>query len=189
MVRKSRKIQLTRRHAIVAILALIVLGVFLIWLFTPWLRKPEIIPVSENTNNTSPTSESQSAKSPDSNSKESSNDNPSSGSTAPTSSVNTTPPASPSGSFVSNHSPSLSNSPKEQSTCVTTPGASCYIQFTNGNQVKQLPVKQTDSSGAVVWDWDINTAGLSQGTWQIEAFANLNNQTRSTKSIPLEISP
>lgn len=99
----------------------------------------------------------------------------------------------PSGQFVSNHHPSLSGSKEmysESSVCNTTPGASCYITFTMGSLIKKLGAQLADTNGAVYWDWDIKTAGLSQGTWTINAVASLNGQTLSAQdSQNLEVQP
>ena len=90
---------------------------------------------------------------------------------------------SPSGTFVSNHHPNLSGTPApstEQSVCNTTPGAYCYIEFTNGSQIKKLSSQMADSNGSVYWDWDVNSAGLSVGSWHITTVASLNGKTKST---------
>lgn len=119
-------------------------------------------------------------------------------STAQPSPPKNTPPSSavlkaPFGTFVSNHHPSLSGttSPStEESTCNTTPGATCYIEFTKESTVKQLPAATADSSGAVSWNWDVKQAGLTVGTWQIKAIASLNGQTKSAQdSLALEVQP
>lgn len=82
--------------------------------------------------------------------------------------------------LVSNHYPGKNGSPTtEQSVCNTTPGASCYIQFTMGNATKKLSAQVAGSSGATIWNWDINTAGLTSGSWQITAVASLGNQTKT----------
>lgn len=88
----------------------------------------------------------------------------------------------PTGSFVSNHNPVLSN-PKldtEQSTCNTSPGATCNIVFTSGSSTISLGSKVANSSGAVNWTWTLQNVGLTQGSWKITAVANLNQQTKST---------
>jgi hypothetical protein len=93
----------------------------------------------------------------------------------------------PTGSFVSNHKPSNS-SPQEQSVCNTTPRATCFIKFVSGGTVKLLAAQTTDSNGSSYWTWDINSAGLSPGFWQVTAVASLDGQTKSTTdSINLEV--
>lgn len=95
------------------------------------------------------------------------------------------PLVAPYGTFVSNHKPSLSGSDgvpsQEQSVCITTPGANCYIVFTQGNVTKRLESKTADSKGAVYWDWDVKEAGLTEGTWIITATSILNGEGKSTK--------
>lgn len=117
----------------------------------------------------------------------------------------TTPPSSggpaapgatltePYGSFVSNHKPNLSGSPapsQELSTCSTTPGAKCYIQFTKDGVVKTLPAQTVGSDGSTSWTWDVKEAGLTVGNWEITAIATLSDQTKSTKDdLSLEVRP
>ena len=90
-------------------------------------------------------------------------------------------PREPTGTFVSNHSPNISGSPApniESSTCTTTPGASCTIQFTNGDIIKSLDVKTTDSNGNATWDsWTLSEIGLTQGSWVISAIATNGSKT------------
>lgn len=88
----------------------------------------------------------------------------------------------PSGTFVSNHQPNLDGDPRpaqEQSTCTTTPGASCSIIFTQGDITKTLEAKTADANGNVIWNWDIKSAGFSTGAWKIKAVATLNGQSKS----------
>lgn len=94
------------------------------------------------------------------------------------------PLIAPSGNFVSNHKPSLSHAndvPSQlQSVCNTTPGATCTITFTNtAGIVKTLAAKTTDATGSVIWDWDVNAAGFTTGTWKITATATLNGDSKS----------
>lgn len=87
----------------------------------------------------------------------------------------------PYGNFVSNHYPGQNGSDlKELSLCTTTPGATCFIKFTRGDTVKVLPVKTTDQGGSATWEWNITDAGLTSGSWKIEAIAKLGTQTAST---------
>jgi hypothetical protein len=95
--------------------------------------------------------------------------------------------AAPYGSFVSNHHPGLNGTPdSEQSLCNTTPGANCIIKFTKGSVVKTLPTQKVGDSGSVSWDWDIEQAGLTSGSWKITAVATLGSQTKQT-SDPLAL--
>jgi hypothetical protein len=89
----------------------------------------------------------------------------------------------PFGSFVSNHSPSLSISSQsyELSSCETTPGASCYIEFINTSGTKiTLSSETTDSQGVASWSWNVNSKGFTAGSWRITAVATLNGQIKST---------
>jgi hypothetical protein len=99
----------------------------------------------------------------------------------------------PSGTFVSNHKPSLggSSSPsQEQSSCNSVPGAKCYIEFTKGDAVKTLPIQTLDNNGTAIWNWDIKTAGFSVGNWQIKAVVSLNGQSKSSSdNMSLEVQP
>lgn len=97
--------------------------------------------------------------------------------------------AMPFGTFISNHRPGQNGSPtSEQSTCNTTPGATCDIQFTSGGVTKSLGAQITDSNGTAYWSWDINGGTLAPGTWQITAVAKLNGQTKTaTDPTPLEV--
>lgn len=99
-------------------------------------------------------------------------------------------PTKPFGNFVSNHGPGNGLPTQEKSTCNTTPGATCYIQFTMGSLTKKLDAQTTDSSGAVYWTWDVKNAGFSEGSWQITAIATLNGQTSATQDqIPMKVQP
>lgn len=100
-------------------------------------------------------------------------------------------PTKPTGTFVSNHNPNLSGSPapnQMSSTCQTTPGVYCTIQFTKGSIVKSLPSKKTDSSGNTSWDWKLQDVGLTAGEWSIEAIAkNGDKVSRAQDSMNLRI--
>ncbi len=90
--------------------------------------------------------------------------------------------------FVSAHNITLSDNPTLQSTCVTSPGASCVISFTSGTKTKSLNAQTTDREGATYWDWKPNELGLSKGKWTITATATLNGQSKSAKdAIQLEV--
>lgn len=97
----------------------------------------------------------------------------------------------PFGSFVSSHSPSLGSASGEESVCITTPGATCTITFTNSDGVvKTLPAQTTNSNGNATWDWDVKTAGFTEGSWTIKVTATLNGQTQSvTDKLPLKVQP
>ncbi|MDO8592012.1 MAG: hypothetical protein Q7R60_03800 [bacterium] len=101
----------------------------------------------------------------------------------------TLPLNAPWGNFVSNHSPGKDGAPtSEVSTCNTTPGATCTVQFIKDGVSRNLETKTTDSNGSVSWSWDIKDANLSSGKWQITAVATLNGQSKSTSDqLPLEV--
>jgi hypothetical protein len=97
----------------------------------------------------------------------------------------------PNGSFVSNYNPvleSVSGRNVMNSVCNTTPGATCKITFTKDNIVKSLDARVTDKGGSAYWTWTLQDIGLTEGKWQIQAIASLNDQTQSTTdSLPLEV--
>lgn len=102
-----------------------------------------------------------------------------------------TPLTAPTGTFVSNHRPNLSGSPapnQVQSTCTTTPGATCQIIFTNGAQTKSLPAQTTDKGGSSYWSWTLQDIGLTEGSWEVTAKAVLGSQTKTTvDSLKMEV--
>jgi hypothetical protein len=92
----------------------------------------------------------------------------------------------PTGDFVSDHHPNLSGSPAPNtmaSTCTTTPGASCIIQFTNTSTgtVKSLNTQITDAGGSAYWNYTLQGEGLTAGTWKVAATASLNGNTLSAQ--------
>lgn len=97
----------------------------------------------------------------------------------------------PYGNFVSNHHPGDNSSLDEVSVCNTTPGASCYIKFTNpgSGETTRLASQTADSNGSTIWKWNVGKdAHLSSGEWQVTATASLNDQIKSTDDqIKLEI--
>ena len=103
------------------------------------------------------------------------------GSSAPNSAV---APASPVGTFVSNHHPNLDGSPApnvENSTCSTTPGVKCQIRFYRNGVTKSLPVQQTSQNGNTSWTWKLQDIGLTQGTWSVTAVAINGDKTASSQ--------
>lgn len=98
-------------------------------------------------------------------------------------------PRSPVGVFASNHRPNISGSPSPSvlsSTCSTSPGAFCYIEFTNGTIKKSLPQKQVDQNGNTSWDWDIKDIGLTSGTWKVTAIA-VNGSMQVKTQDPMDL--
>lgn len=106
----------------------------------------------------------------------------------PTQSSNSTPPETPSGTFVSNHYVNLASHTAQNSVCHTSPGAQCTIVFSQGSATRSLPAKQTDANGNVSWNWDVKELGLTAGSWTVTAKAT-NGQHTSTAvdQINLEI--
>lgn len=148
------------------------------WLRTPTKTAtiPTISPSTQTKTNSSSTSKAQTGSS----------ETPKS---TPPAAASTAPLLSPYGSFVSNHHIPLGSSPViEQSTCNTNPGAACYIKFSKDGVVRNLATQTTDASGVTSWTWDVQQAGLTQGSWQITAIASLGSQTKTTNdSLNLEI--
>jgi cytoskeletal protein RodZ len=103
------------------------------------------------------------------------------------------PLISPQGTFVSNHRPNLSGSPRPnsiQSSCVTTPGVVCLISFTKGSIVKSLPAQKTDGGGGTYWSWKLQDVGITEGTWHISVKATIGSQSKVTEdSIDMVVSP
>lgn len=100
----------------------------------------------------------------------------------------------PTGNFVNNHRPRLSESDDRlkvmQSSCVTTPGASCQIIFTKGSTTKTLPAQKTDAGGGTYWNWKLQDVGLTEGAWKVQAKATLGTQTETAEdAAPLEVQP
>lgn len=96
----------------------------------------------------------------------------------------------PTGTFVSAHKISLNTNPPLQSTCETTPKASCYITFTNGSKVVKLNQQTTDDGGAAYWTWKPKDVGLTTGSWKVQAVAQLGSKTLTADdSLKLEITP
>jgi len=109
----------------------------------------------------------------------------------PAPSSSSSAPVRPTGTFISDHRPNLSGQPnpsQENSVCVTTPGATCYIEFTQGNVVKKLDTQGTDSNGAAYWTWDVKEDGFSTGSWQVAVVATLNGRTATSTDV-LEVQP
>jgi cytoskeletal protein RodZ len=84
----------------------------------------------------------------------------------------------PYGSFVSNHNPGSTD--QELSYCITTPGATCNIEFSSAGVTKKLTPQLVDGSGSTSWLWRVNDAGLSKGSWQISVTASLSGKTKTT---------
>lgn len=87
----------------------------------------------------------------------------------------------PYGSLVSNHKPGQNGSNLIiLSQCITTPGASCKIEFKKDGVTRALPTQTTDSTGMTVWQWKVDDTGLTKGDWEITALASKNGQSKTT---------
>jgi Tfp pilus assembly protein FimV len=74
------------------------------------------------------------------------------------------------------------------STCLSVPGASCYIQTTlNGRVVKVSQAKVIPNDGTDGVDLPWTASSLSDGTWSVAAVATLNGQTAVSGSEPLKV--
>lgn len=100
-------------------------------------------------------------------------------------------PTVPTGTFISNHHPNLSGQPApniESSTCTTTPGVACQIEFTNGHITKSLESQATNADGNTSWTWNLNDLGLTTGDWKVTAVAtNGDKVTTADDSMLLSI--
>jgi hypothetical protein len=146
-------------------------------------KVPPVIPIADN--NISGTQQPSKSSSDDEETGSSSKDKGSSNSTKNSG----LPLYEPYGVFVSNHTPGQNGAPTViNSTCNTTPGASCYIEFTQNEVTTKLPSKTTNGDGAATWVWDIKDANLTTGKWKITAVATLNNESKTSEDpIPLTI--
>jgi hypothetical protein len=191
MPRRTHKL-LTRNY-LLALLALVIVlaGIYLI--FKKPTAKSGVIPVTTQASQPKST-----ADKTDSNNLPSVSDknDGSSNLPAPTGTPPNTPVSlqAPSGTFVSDHQPSLSGADgapsTEVSVCTTTAGATCYLKFTKDGVVKTLPVQTTDGSGSTSWRWDVSAAGFTTGNWQVIAVAALGDQVKSTTDgFRLEVQP
>lgn len=178
-----------KRLLIIALLVVIPLVTVLVWA-TTFRQKVTTIPATNTSTSTSTTSQNASSNPSTNNDK-----NP--GATTPQNQNSPegtgAGPMKPYGSFVSNHHPSVSGATAPssmQSVCSGTPGAKCYISFTKGNEVRKLPEQTIASDNSTIWDWDINSAGLTAGTWEIKAISTLNGKTETAEdTLKLEVQP
>jgi len=165
---------------------------------THWLHDSKatsgVIPTNKDRDNDKPAKEDKNTDKNQVPSSDMPQENPKEGDAATQPPAPGTPPLTPTGNFVSNHHPNLGGSPAPsavQSVCNTTPGAQCYVTFTNSQGVvKNLPAQKTDGSGATYWNWDVKQAGFTAGTWKIKVIATLNGQTRTAEDVQnLEVGP
>lgn len=182
MARHSKKRRLNKKLVSFTALALLVItaGSLAYWHYQ---NKPsqEVIPSSPSSSAAKPKSspDTQTANNPAASDKQIAASNSSGVSSNTQNPTNGTgqPPIVPNGNFVSNHGSPAYPAGAETSACNTTPGASCYIEFVNGNDTKTLDSQITDSNGSTIWNWDASS--FPSGTWQITAVATLNGQTKT----------
>ena len=178
----KRSVLLDRKiPALLAVLALLAIGVFLLELagVTHFFhRKTAVITSGQSVTSTGsgqsitkgqPSSNDNSNNSPESQPGDSKNGT--SGQTSSTLLV-------PSGDFVSAHNVQLDT--PIASVCNTTPGATCIISFTSGSLIRSLTAETADRGGSAYWNsWTPRSMGLTVGSWQVQATATLNGQTKT----------
>lgn len=181
---RKRKNYLNRK-LLIAVLAVLILVLVLILL----LRQPKKIATIPSTNPVNTSNKASTAAPPSSGSQSSSSQNAAQStksSSNPPASSSGSGPVTPYGDFVSSHHVGTSTS--MYSVCNTSPGSSCYIQFTNGDLVRKLDAQTTDANGATYWYWNTSYSSLSSGSWTITAVATLNGQTKTaTDAQPLVV--
>ncbi len=84
--------------------------------------------------------------------------------------------------YASDYNPSSKNQ-TEVSSFLTTPGASCWIEFFMNGSTHKLPSKIADDNGSVVWYWTPGQAELSGGVWKITAIASLDQESKSLADV------
>jgi cytoskeletal protein RodZ len=190
MKQRSRKQLKKRLRIIVPIALLIVIGLGLYWLIKP---APQKTLTSQSASNEQAGKPAAVASNP-TNTSTSPNPNPNvPGGTTGSGVSSQAVLVAPTGTFVNNHGANsaypVTTDTNEASTCTTTPGASCDIQFTNTvsgsvEDLGALTLPATGSgnlsSGSVSWQWTPSGKGLSSGTWKITAIATLDGQSKST---------
>jgi hypothetical protein len=175
MVREKRKFT-SRKYLVIVSVAVVAIGISSVLVIRHSSKQSATTIPSTGSTSQAPSGSGNSASQPDKNASNLTTSGPG--------------PTKPFGNFVSNHSPGNGLPTQEKSTCNTTPGASCYIQFTMGSLTKKLDAQTADSSGAVYWTWDVKDAGFLEGSWQITAVATLNGQISATQDqIPLKVQP
>lgn len=190
-IKKNRPAKKNLRARIgVIVLAVLLLGTAGTWLYLRASSEPDTADTSKSSVRVLPQAKDTRTPAPDA---QIPNPTPTPNSNVPGgSNTGSSDLAAPSGTFVSNHSPSLSDTSRSQETsvCITTPGASCSIQFTYNGTTKTLDAKTADTNGAASWDWTPGSLGLTQGSWTIKATATQGTTTKSSQdSLTLNVSP
>lgn len=180
MAKLMKYTRVSRQTALIAAILLIV-AIAIVIALTPNNKNTTFIPTTNpvpNRGKNTPISASSTSNQPSQSNNSATNSQATSG----------PPPALPTGNFVSNHHPGGSTPTSEASTCNSTPGAICYIEFTKGSDVKKLDARTIDANGGALWYWDVKTAGLGSGSWTITAVANLNGHTETANdALPLVV--
>lgn len=178
----AKKSGFAKNYVILIVLLVIAVAAGAYFAFA-YYHKPSgnIIPSKTSASGNKPAQSTKSGSGSSSPSSSTTSSQPTSAKTAPAATpAKGAGPAQPTGPFVSNHTPGQNGSPTtEISNCNTTPGATCFIEFTNGSTTKQLAPQATDGNGSTSWSWDIGSAGLTSGSWKITAIATLNGKTSS----------
>lgn len=98
----------------------------------------------------------------------------------------------PTGNFVSNHRPSITNPQNSaiSSSCETTPEAICTISFTKNDKTITLDPKKVDAEGNAYWHWNLKDYDFSAGAWKITAKATLNSKSlTSDDALEFNVTP
>lgn len=172
--------RLMRKRMLIILLALVLILAVWWYLERPSHKTTLTIPTSSSTTGVQPSGASQSKNQSATNSSTSPSLPTKSSNIASTTTNTNQPLIDPWGNFVSNHKPGQDGSgTAETSVCNTTPGASCYIKFTNGSLTRTLDTKTADINGSIIWNWDVSSAGFTSGSWHISAVASLGDQTKT----------
>lgn len=182
---RNNKSSYNRKYLIAAAIGLLILIIAILEATntTHFFHKQTVPPVvPAHTNNGQPISNSGSSSQPGSTS-----DNSSQQSNTPPPEVADHTLITPYGNFVSNHFPGQNGTTtSEASICNTSPGATCYIKFTNvtTGDTTQLATQTADAQGYVSWYWDVDKdAHLTSGKWKITAVATLGGQTKTAEDV------
>lgn len=187
MKKRRSRLFTNKKVTVLAIAALLVVGVVVAYTATRTTKPTVSPPASQPT--TIAHSAAQSGEAPDTvvpNPQPNPNPNVPGGPGNGSGSSANTAILAPSGNFFSKSKAGLND--QEQSTCNSTPGASCTITFTKESVTKSLPSEVVNDSAKesqvafATWDWTPANLGLSSGNWTVTAIASLNSQSKSTVS-------
>lgn len=85
----------------------------------------------------------------------------------------------PSGTFLSSHKLSLSGTgapSNARSVCRTSPGASCWLTFSNDGRNVSFLAEKVDASGVATWDWSPTDIQLTIGHWDVTVTAERGSE-------------